>query len=296
MKYASFVAKKPYVIFATALSMNGYLSANSSLFNQENLKQSFLAKQAEYAVFDLEFLQKAPLRLTKSGLGDSICNNSIRADMILSHYLFGTKFSEKYFCNNNEKELFSHSDKLQNKEIIRILAKILIKSGLNMLEAGGSYPASQGEHLIAHLYEILDYKNSQKSFHGEQIAVTSYFMSELQESFLSKNTIKLSHKKPDISILPKKIQNLAKKEFLKKKINDIEEKNSFLGKNYQSIKEHILKNFLPSKEIKNILDKANISTNYAEINWQKENYYKACQNAFLIRDRWTFLDLQFYVN
>ena len=38
---------------------------------------------------------------------------------------------------------------------IELLMQTLLLSGLGMTIAGGSYPASQGEHMIAHTYEML---------------------------------------------------------------------------------------------------------------------------------------------
>ena len=58
----------------------------------------------------------------------------------------------------------------------------------------GSYPASMGEHLIAHSNELLYGKSVQQSFHGEQIAVTTLTMAMLQENILNKHTFSIKYK------------------------------------------------------------------------------------------------------
>ena len=96
VKYAAYLANKPYIIFATAPSMNGYYSENASLISN-NLKQSFKAKIALAGYFDLHILANAPLRLIQSGVGDSICSTIARADWLLSHYVTGSSYEELPF-------------------------------------------------------------------------------------------------------------------------------------------------------------------------------------------------------
>ena len=264
VKFAAFKANVPYIVFATAPSMNGYLSANASLL-KDVIKQSFAARLPEYAFFDLEILSKAPKRLIQSGIGDSICSSTCRADWLLSHYLIGTKYKEEYFANIVvfTKELFANiSDIFTSKEKIKLLTKILIYSGINMTRAGGSYPASQGEHMIAHLIESKD-KQFQQKYHGEQIAITTYYMAKLQESFLELAENEISFKET---------------EYFNNNINI---------KNWQMAKERIKENFLSSKDIKAVLQKTGLS-------YKPENevfFQEYCCNAYKTRDRFTFLNL-----
>jgi glycerol-1-phosphate dehydrogenase [NAD(P)+] len=53
-----------------------------------------------------------------------------------------------------------------------------------MCLSGGSYPASQGEHLISHYIEMMGPPDLPQSFHGEQIGVTALTMARLQERML----------------------------------------------------------------------------------------------------------------
>jgi glycerol dehydrogenase-like iron-containing ADH family enzyme len=172
VKYAAHLAGKPYVVFATALSMNGYASANVSLLPPQGLKKSYLARAPQAIYVDLEILADAPKRLRNAGIGDSICRATVQADCLLAHKLTGAPTYAEYFAlmHRHEAEMFESTEGL---------ARTLIFSGIAMLLAGSSAPASGGEHMLAHYMELHDV-NAPHSYHGEQIAVTTVAMAKLQ--------------------------------------------------------------------------------------------------------------------
>lgn len=295
VKYASYQANKPYIIFATSPSMNGYLSANSSLIS-DNTKKSYKANSPIAAYFDLQTLSNSPIRLIKSGLGDSLCTHTIRADWLLSHYLLNTKYSDFPFelTRDLEKKLLSNITALNKRapEIISILTQILILSGLAMLETGNSCSASQGEHLIAHLYEILDPENSHKSFHGEQIAFTCLYMTKLQEKFLHNTTPQLPKKHisiEDFAFLPKHLQEHHYQQFL---TTHITASNTTLTRIWPNLKARILEHYISSTELQKILTHAQLPNNITELKWQEHHFETASKNAHLTRNRFTFLSLK----
>ena len=300
VKYASYLVQRPYIIFATAPSMNGYLSANSSL-SQNGLKQSFCAHPPIAAYFDIDILAAAPLRLIKSGLGDSLASNTIRTDWLLAKHVFNTVYSDLPFdmVYDLEKELFAYPEKLLERDpkYIAILTKILVLSGLAMIHAGSSMPASQGEHLIAHLYAILDKTNIVKTFHGEQIAVCSLYMSKLQETILAyKAAPKLKLKELNIAslkALPRSIQVHSYQETSKKYAGNIADIEQKLANIWSDFKQEIAQKpyCLSSKELYQIIVKANLATDYKALRWREEKFTLATENALFIRDRFTFLDL-----
>ena len=54
--------------------------------------------------------------------------------------------------------------------------------GFGMTICGGSYPASQGEHLISHYVDMFAPAGCATLFHGEQMAVATLTMARLQET------------------------------------------------------------------------------------------------------------------
>jgi len=186
-KFTSSQKNVPYVIFASASSMNGYLSKNASITISGHKKT--LPATLPLKVFcDLEILSQAPIELTKAGIGDSLCFYSCWFDWYLSHKILGTKFDKKPFTILQPKmEFFVKNYKkfvLRDEKFLKILIEILLLSGQGMTRAGGSYPASQSEHMIAHSIEMKYPKKSAKILHGQIIAVTSLMSARLQEKIL----------------------------------------------------------------------------------------------------------------
>lgn len=185
VKYAAHLQHIPYITIGTAPSMNGYASGNASLI-ENGIKTSFAAKPPVAIFLDTEILAAAPMRLIQSGFGDVICRSTAQADWLLSHIMKGTEYQVKVFDwqFSRENRLLEHSTKLLKRDIqaVQILAEWLVISGLAMLICNGSYPASQGEHAIAHVMETL---HDTSTYHGEQIAVTTLTMAEIQEQCLA---------------------------------------------------------------------------------------------------------------
>ena len=71
-KYTAARTGKPYVVFATAPSMNGYTSMNAAI-TVDGHKKSLPATAPLGVFIDLGIFAKAPLRMIQSGLGDSLC-------------------------------------------------------------------------------------------------------------------------------------------------------------------------------------------------------------------------------
>ena len=71
-KYAVARLERPYAVFATAPSMNGYTSVNAAVTVQ-GLKKTLPAAGARGVFLDLKVLAAAPKRMILAGLGDSLC-------------------------------------------------------------------------------------------------------------------------------------------------------------------------------------------------------------------------------
>src|SRR5262249_8820432 len=67
---------------------------------------------------------------------------------------------------------------------MELLARTLILSGFGMTICGGSYPASQGEHLISHYIDMLGDPGWPAALHGQHIPLTTLTMARLQERML----------------------------------------------------------------------------------------------------------------
>ncbi len=179
-KYAAHQCNIPYAVIATAPSMNGYLSSSASL-EQDGYKQSFPATPPRCVIADTELLVAAPARLIASGIGDTLCYHTVQADLKLNNGAPTLPEAIIDTAKALEHALSQHSPGTPYaSSLVTTLMQALFASGEAMAKAGNSAPASQGEHMIAHVLEMLDPDLSSRHYHGEIIAVTTLTMARLQ--------------------------------------------------------------------------------------------------------------------
>ena len=185
-KYLAHQSGRPYVVFATAPSMNGYLTGTASLA-RNGVKTSLPARPPVAALFDLDVLRRSPARLIRAGIGDALCRTTAQADWLFAHYLSDGPYSEAPYRLQIEDEplLLSHSAAMAagDPEAIAALTRLLVLAGLGMVIAGGSAPASMGEHLISHYIDLMA-RPHPGSLHGEQVGVATLTLSRLQNALL----------------------------------------------------------------------------------------------------------------
>jgi glycerol-1-phosphate dehydrogenase [NAD(P)+] len=301
-KYASFLDHKPYAIFGTAPSMNGYASANAAI-TIEGHKKSLAAHLPSAIFLDTDILAAAPIRLIRSGLGDSLCRGTAQADWLLSHLLLGTAYDETPFAlvTPYEETLCAHAKELVagDRELVALLAGILVLSGFGMVLAGGSYPASQGEHMIAHTMEMVYGDRLPPTFHGEEIGVTSLTMAALQTSLLQKRRALVARPVPHKEIMAfygTEVGAECESEMRKKHLSpaEIDRINNFPEIEWNQLAERITSVMLPASLLHKALTDAGNPLNAADLGWDEEDYSAATRHAVYSRNRFTFLDLAFY--
>jgi glycerol-1-phosphate dehydrogenase [NAD(P)+] len=289
-KFTSVQKNIPYAIFASAPSMNGYLSRNASITIAGH-KKTFPATLPEAVFCDLRILKSAPLNLIKAGVGDSLCFYSCWFDWYLSHKIFGTKFDLEPFAILQKKIDFLlknfHKFSLRDEDFIQLLIEILLLSGEGMTIAQGSYPASQSEHLIAHAIEMKYPKISAKKLHGEMIAVTTLTSAKIQKDLLKKNDISPADNIFDLDdFFDPKIVKECKEEYLKKlslKPKKIE---------WPKLKKEFKKIHLDESKIRQIFDHFKIKYSAKSLGLPAQKYQDCVAKAKFIRNRVTCLDFR----
>jgi glycerol-1-phosphate dehydrogenase [NAD(P)+] len=299
-KYAATRAGKPYVAFATAPSMNGYVSTSAAITVHGHKKS--LPAQAPLAVFlDLAIMAAAPPRMIRSGLGDSLCRSTAQADWLLAHRLLGQPYRTMPFALLAEDEgaLFAQSDALMRGDLgaMERLVRTLILSGFGTAICGSSHAASQGEHLISHYADMLGDPRWPAAFHGEQVGVATLTMARLQERVLDARTLRVEPDTSDRTTLADVFgeelggecwSDFRKKRFDRRKADEV---NEILGKRWDSIRAEIAAVIRPATELDAVLARAGAPRTAAELGWPHDFYVRAVSHARLIRNRYTFLDL-----
>ena len=189
-KYVSHFNNIPYMVVATAPSMDGYASDGAAMITS-GMKVTYKAGLPRAIVADTEVLCNAPIEMIKAGYGDIIGKFSALNDWKLSHCI-----NDEYFCDyiyNLTYEQIDRTLKLangileRNEESVKTLMEALVIIGILMSFAGSSRPASGSEHHLSHFFEITGIIDNTEYFpHGIDVVYSTFITTKVREKILSK--------------------------------------------------------------------------------------------------------------
>lgn len=184
-KLLSVTAGKPYIIVATAPSMDGYASASSSM-TRDGLKISLPSKSADCIIGDTDILRQAPLHMLKSGLGDMLAKYVSICEWRISHMLTGEYYCEAVadMIRQAVKRCVEAAPGLLRREpeAVEAVFQGLVMGGVAMNYAGLSRPASGVEHYISHVLDMRGVEfGTTVELHGIQCAVGTLMAVKLYE-------------------------------------------------------------------------------------------------------------------
>ena len=188
-KLLSRTANLPYIIVATAPSMDGYASSSSSM-ERQGLKISLPSKCADVIVGDLDILAESPLYLRLSGLGDMLAKYIGICEWRIASLVVGEDYCENIaqMIRSALKTCIDNADGLLSgdRDSVRAVFDGLVTAGMAMTYANSSRPASGMEHYISHVWDMraLEFGTS-SSTHGYQCAVATVIASGIYHDLLS---------------------------------------------------------------------------------------------------------------
>lgn len=210
-KFVTSRTKQPYIIVATAPSMDGYVSDSAAIFN--NGKKLSVAAHLTYGIVgDTEILQTAPQDLIQAGFGDVVGKITALADWDLA-----TKVNGDFRCDtcvtlvqNALEKCFSKAEglKTQDQESLGALLEALTLTGVAMSLINITRPASGAEHMISHFWEM-DYigRGLDPIHHGVMVGVATPVVCrifEMLEDILPEGTKDWCWKHEDVEALLEK--------------------------------------------------------------------------------------------
>ncbi len=189
VKYAGDRLGRPVLLYPTAASMNGYTSAIVAL-KVKGLKRTLPCRPALGVFADPAAAATAPVRMTAAGVADFLSKCSSSTDWRAGHCLRGGYYCERprEFFEGTQDRLLGAAPGVASgdPEAVAVVMDALLLSGLSMVVAGSSAPASGGEHLISH---YLDMKSAlygtPHDLHGAQVGVGTLHCLGLWERLLS---------------------------------------------------------------------------------------------------------------
>jgi glycerol-1-phosphate dehydrogenase [NAD(P)+] len=299
-RYTAKLTGRRYGVFGTALSMNGYASENAAI-TQGGHKRTLAAVAAEGVFLDLDVAAAAPPRLTRAGLGDSICRPTAQTDWLLAHLLLGRPYREAPFAllAADEPRLLADPEGLArgDRAALACLARTLVLSGFGMALCGSSAPASQAEHLISHWLDMRADRARPAAFHGEQIAVTTLTVAALQEAILA-GPAPLPATEPldEATLVARYGDQLGRAcwaEVERKRLDGpaTAALAARLRAEWPAIAARLRAVGRPAAELRAILARAGAPTRPEDLGLDRATYRRAVLGAREIRDRFTVLDL-----
>ena len=169
-----------HVVVQSAASVNGF-SDDQSVLLIGGAKRTTPSRWPDALVIDPLVISRAPLEMTRSGLGDQVSMFTAGADWYLANAVgFDTSFSPAIvsMMRDGVDSLLSASGDLGRGEACAVsaLAECLMRGGVAMGAAGRTAPSSGLEHTISHLLEMrADADGQPSASHGSQVGVASVF-------------------------------------------------------------------------------------------------------------------------
>lgn len=202
-KWLAFERERPYLVVATAASMNGYTAANvAPTINGVKLLVRARAPLALFAVPDV--ILNAPFVMTTAGLGDVIAKTISAADWRLNSLVVG-----EHFCplcagiiNDVEPLYLEHPERIcaGDRTAVMALFDALLYSGLAMTLIGSSAPASGGEHLFSHTLDMMSAVDGvPHDLHGRQVGVGTIIAARMYERIMAIDTPRVHTPPADIA-------------------------------------------------------------------------------------------------
>ncbi len=187
-KYVSHFSGVPYMVVATAPSMDGYASNGAAMITG-GMKVTYAAGLPLAILADTEVLKDAPMEMIRAGFGDIVGKYSALNDWKLSHLVNG-EYLCPYIYNTTYEQIqttLSLADGLvkRDEKSVGALMEALVVVGIMMSFAGSSRPASGSEHHLSHFFEITGILEGSDYFsHGIDVAYSTVITAGVREKLL----------------------------------------------------------------------------------------------------------------
>lgn len=301
-KYVTYLEGRPYCVFATAASMNGYTSSTASVTLESGLKVSLPAHMPKGVFFDLQVCAAAPTYLSAAGFGDCLCRSVAQVDWWMSHRLLGTRYRHEPYVIEipDEQVLMEQAAAVADGDLAAIgaLVRVLNLAGIGVSFTGTSNHGSMGEHQISHYLDCFAGAHHPGTLHGEQVGVATLTMARIHEYFLMREL------PPEIGPTVIDAEDMARRmgaevaetcltEIGKKAIDGARAQalNARLREIWPALRDECLEMFVPVEDLVQRLRAAGGKTTAAELGFPAPVYREAVTHAHEMRNRYGFCDL-----
>ena len=315
-KLAAFETDRPYMVIATAASMDGYASFGASI-SHHGVKQTDPCNAAHTIVADLDILTAAPAWLNAAGYADLLGKITAGADWLVADALGVEPVQPQIFdmVQGNLRDWTGDPEGIQNRDplVVKKLLEGLLITGFAMQAARSSRPASGSEHLLSHLWDMQGVKyEGERAPHGFTVGLGLLLASSLYQKLLvldpqgidadliveralSRDAMEKSIRR---SFPIEAVVESAVEATLSKHLSPdahLERIRKFVDR-WPGLRARLYAQLIPTEELKSMLSAAGCPTNPSAFRLSLEGLRESFLHARQIRQRYTILDLTFEID
>ena len=313
-KLAAHLTGRPYIVVATAASMDGYAAFGAAI-TRDGFKHTAECPAPRAVLADVDVIAAAPPAMTASGFGDLMGKVTAGADWLLADAL-GVEPIEQAAWETVQpavREAIEAPERLRagDPEAVARLFECLVASGLAMQLTNSSRPASGAEHQLSHLWEMRGVTHAGKeSSHGFKVGVGTVLIAALYERLLARDWGSLSDGEIDALSLAQpsleeqegvvrrthgdeRVRERALAEVRAKAISpeQLRGRLARLRERWPALRPRLEAQLLPAHDVAGRLRAAGCPSDPAGIGLKAEAVAESLEAARQIRRRYTVLDL-----
>jgi glycerol-1-phosphate dehydrogenase [NAD(P)+] len=315
-KLAAYRVARPYMVVATAASMDGYTAFGAAI-TKDGFKQTMSCPAPRALIADLEVLAGAPSRMNSTGYGDLLGKITAGADWLVADALEIEPISPPAWelVQASLRKWTGEPKKLHQGDPTAIsnLLEGLVMSGVAMQISQSSRPASGSEHRFSHLWEMQAHSYGEPDIpHGFKVGIGSLATAALYElvleyDFNSLDIDSICQKWSSAAQVEQQVRQsfdipvLAEKsvqESLVKYISagQLRQRLMLLKERWPQLRDRLKTQLMTANQLRALLETAGCPTDPTEIGIDLARLKASYDLARQIRRRYTLLDLLFETN
>jgi glycerol-1-phosphate dehydrogenase [NAD(P)+] len=312
VKRAAHEAGRPYLVVATAASMDGYTAFGAAI-TRDGYKQTMTCPAPRAVLADLEVLAGAPPEMTASGYGDLLGKVTAGADWLVADALGVEPIDPRVWelAQGPLRAAVGRPGDLAagDPEALERLVEGLVLSGLAMQAHASSRPASGAEHQFSHLWEMegLGHDRRPPLSHGFKVGLGTVAIAALYERLLERDlasldvparrrawpgpeqaeaAVRAAHTTPglDEAAVAETMAKHADPDTLARRL-------ARLADRWPELRERLRAQLLPAERMRELLAAAGCPTRPSQLGLTAPAFRATYQRARMIRRRYTVLDL-----
>ncbi len=309
-KLAAYRTKRPYMVIATAASMDGYASFGASITTNGS-KNTVDCPAPRAVLADLDVIAHAPAVMNAWGYGDLLAKVVAGADWILADAA-GVEPINGMAWETVQSSLRSWIGApaevaAGNPVALRNLLYGLVMSGFAMQAALSSRPASGAEHQFSHLWEMQNHTfRGEGISHGFKVGIGVLASLALYEDLLQKDLSACNIEAavgawPSIDALEQRISKLFGPGALEKRGKEETRAKYVSGdtltiqlkrvqENWEEVRSKLVAQLIPFRELRDMLRLAGCPFDPAQIGISRSRLRLSYEQCCYMRRRFTVLD------